>query len=44
MRRKSVQETDDATIDVTPDGFRLVEVAEGHTAEEIAQATGAPLV
>ena len=27
--------TDLATIDITPDGFRLVSVAEGHTAEEV---------
>lgn len=35
--------TDLATIDVTSDGFVLVDVAEGHTAEEIVAKTGAPL-
>lgn len=36
--------TDMAVIDVTPDGFALVELAEGLTTAEIAEATGAPLV
>ena len=36
--------TDLATIDVTPDGFKLVEVADGHTADEVRAATGAPLL
>ena len=35
--------TDLATIDVIPDGFALVDVAKGHTAEEIVAKTGAPL-
>lgn len=35
--------TDLATVDVTPEGFRLVEVADGHTVAEIIAATGAPL-
>ena len=33
--------TDLATIDVTEDGFKLVDLAEGHTAEEVQAATGA---
>ncbi len=36
--------TDLATIDVTPEGFRLVSVAEGHTADEVQSMTGAPLL
>lgn len=36
--------TDLAVIDVTPEGFRLVEVFEGHTAEEVRALTGAPLL
>ncbi|MCB9549232.1 MAG: CoA transferase subunit B [Myxococcales bacterium] len=35
--------TELATIDVTPAGFRLVDVAEGHTVDEVRAATGAPL-
>ena len=35
--------TDLATIDVTPDGFTLVEVADGHTADEVRGLTGAIL-
>jgi 3-oxoacid CoA-transferase subunit B len=35
--------TDLATIDVTPDGFKLVEVAEGHTVDEVRALTGATL-
>lgn len=35
--------TDLATIDVTPDGFKLVEVADGHTADEVRALTGATL-
>lgn len=35
--------TDLATIDVTAEGFELVEVAEGHTAEEVRALTGATL-
>ncbi|MFN3202160.1 MAG: 3-oxoacid CoA-transferase subunit B [Bradymonadia bacterium] len=33
--------TDLATLDVTPEGFKLVSVAEGHTAEEVREKTGA---
>lgn len=36
--------TDLATLDVTPDGFRLVEVADGHTADEVREKTGAPVL
>ena len=35
--------TDYATVDIGPDGFVLVDVAEGHTAEEVRALTGAPL-
>jgi len=35
--------TDLATVDVTPEGFRLVELAEGHTFDEVQALTGAPL-
>jgi 3-oxoacid CoA-transferase subunit B len=35
--------TDLAVVDVTPAGFKLVEVFEGHTAEEVRSLTGAPL-
>ena len=35
--------TDLAVLDVTPDGFRLVELAPGVTAREVAANTGAPL-
>jgi len=35
--------TDLATIDVTPEGFRLVECAAGVTREQVQAATGAPL-
>lgn len=35
--------TDLATLDVTPDGFALVDVAEGHTADEVRAKTGAPV-
>lgn len=35
--------TDLAVIDVTPDGFKLVEVFEGHTEAEVRALTGAPL-
>ena len=35
--------TDIAVIDVTGDGFKLVEVADGHTADEVRARTGAPL-
>lgn len=33
--------TDLATLDITPDGFRLVDLAEGHTLDEIRALTGA---
>ncbi|MSP70712.1 MAG: CoA transferase subunit B [Myxococcales bacterium] len=36
--------TDYATVDVTPLGFKLVDVAEGHTVEEVRALTGAPLL
>jgi 3-oxoacid CoA-transferase subunit B len=36
--------TDLATIDVTPEGFRLVSIADGHTETEIRAGTGAPLL
>ena len=36
--------TDLAVIDVTPEGFRLLEVAQGVTEEEVRQKTGAPLL
>lgn len=36
--------TDLATIDVTPDGFRLVAVADGHSEEEVRANTGADLI
>ncbi len=35
--------TDLATIDIGPSGFKLVDVAEGHTADEVREKTGAPL-
>jgi 3-oxoacid CoA-transferase subunit B len=35
--------TDRAVIDVTEDGLVLVELAAGHTYDEVAAATGAPL-
>ncbi|MBU0550867.1 CoA transferase subunit B [Myxococcota bacterium] len=36
--------TDLATVDVTEAGFKLVDLAEGHTREEVAAKTGAPLL
>ena len=36
--------TDLAVVDVTPEGFRLVELAPGWTHEEVAARTGAPLL
>jgi 3-oxoacid CoA-transferase subunit B len=36
--------TDLATIDITPDGFRLVSVAEGHTEDEVQAVTGAKFI
>ena len=33
-----------AVVDVTPDGFRLVELAPGTTFEEVQEKTGAPLL
>ena len=36
--------TDLATIDITPDGFRLVSVAEGHTEAEVQAVTGAKFI
>jgi 3-oxoacid CoA-transferase subunit B len=35
--------TDHAIIQVTPSGLKLTELAPGHTFEEVAAATGAPL-
>lgn len=36
--------TDLAVVDVTPDGFKLLERAPGVTVEEIVEKTGAPLI
>lgn len=36
--------TDMAVIDVGPEGFELVELADGITRNEVAEATGAPLI
>ena len=36
--------TDLATFDVTPEGFKLVAIAEGHTLEEVRAKTGAPVL
>ena len=36
--------TDLAVVDITPDGYRLVEVAPGHTEDEVRSLTGAPLL
>jgi len=35
--------TDLATLDVTPEGFELVALADGHTLEEVQAKTGAPV-
>jgi acyl CoA:acetate/3-ketoacid CoA transferase beta subunit len=35
--------TDYATVDIGPKGFELVDVAHGHTADEVRALTGAPL-
>lgn len=35
--------TELATLDVTPQGYRLVDVAEGHTVDDVLAATGAPV-
>ena len=36
--------TDLAVVDVTPDGFRLVELAPGISFEEVQAKTGAPIL
>ncbi|RLD87226.1 MAG: succinyl-CoA--3-ketoacid-CoA transferase, partial [Bacteroidetes bacterium] len=36
--------TDLAVVDVTPDGFKLLERAPGVSVEEIVEKTGAPLI
>ncbi|MEE2757306.1 MAG: 3-oxoacid CoA-transferase subunit B [Myxococcota bacterium] len=36
--------TDMATVDVTPDGFKLVAIADGYTEEQVRASTGAPLL
>jgi 3-oxoacid CoA-transferase subunit B len=36
--------TDLATVDITPKGFELVDIAPGHTLDEVIAATGAPLI
>ncbi len=36
--------TDLAVVDVTPDGFRVAELAPGVTFEEVQQKTGAPIL
>lgn len=36
--------TDMAVVDVTPDGFALVEIADGVSLAEVQDATGAPLI
>jgi 3-oxoadipate CoA-transferase beta subunit len=33
-----------AVVDVTPEGFRVVELAPGTSFDEVAQATGAPIL
>ena len=36
--------TELATLDVTPDGFRVVDIASGHTFDEVQAKTGATLI
>jgi acyl CoA:acetate/3-ketoacid CoA transferase beta subunit len=36
--------TDLAVVDVTPDGFRVVELAPGITFEDVENKTGAPIL
>jgi 3-oxoadipate CoA-transferase beta subunit len=36
--------TDLAVVDITPDGFRVIELAPGVTFEEVQQKTGAPIL
>jgi 3-oxoacid CoA-transferase subunit B len=36
--------TDLCVLDVTPEGFKLVELAPGVTFEEVQQKTGAPVL
>jgi acyl CoA:acetate/3-ketoacid CoA transferase beta subunit len=36
--------TDLAVVDVTPDGFRVAELAPGVTFEDVQQKTGAPVL
>jgi 3-oxoacid CoA-transferase subunit B len=36
--------TDLAVVDVSPDGFRVVELAPGVTFEEVREKTGAPIL
>lgn len=35
--------TDLATLDVTPNGFSVVSIADGHTLDEVVEKTGAPI-
>jgi len=36
--------TDLATVDITPEGFRLLSLADGHTADDVRAVTGARLL